>query len=229
MTRVVLVHGAVDTAASFAEVVAHLPATLRAEAYDRRGFGEAWQVPVGSMLDHIDDLVTIVADTECVLIGHSMGGIVAMGVAVRRPELVRSVGLFETAAPWADWWSAQDRADLVERTQANADQAAARGANRRAQVAWQTCLRDVRSVLAPPFRWRDVKAPVTVAHGTASVSVSAQDAPQVAEALGASLVGLVGAGHLAHRTHPAAFAAFVRDCAGQVDDGGGTDAAVITM
>ena len=217
MSRVVLVHGAVDRAASYADVVAHLAGTGGAESYDRRGYGSAWERLPDSMEDHIDDLLEVVGDRPCTVVGHSMGGLVALGAALRAPDLVTAVGLYETALPWETWWTADERAALVEEVGDTAERALA-GADPstrpRLRAAWEACLRDVEAVLTEPFPWADVSVPVTVASGSASTSRSARDVPAVAARLGCAAVLIEGAGNQAHRTHAEAYARFVAACRG---------------
>ena len=42
------------------------------------------------------------------VVGHSYGGAVAMLAAVRRPDLVTALGLFEPSMQWAPWWPSME-------------------------------------------------------------------------------------------------------------------------
>ena len=65
-------------------------------------------VPVGETLDdHVDDLIDILADADgqpSTVIGHSLGGVITLAAAARRPDLFTSVGVYESPMPWLDWW-----------------------------------------------------------------------------------------------------------------------------
>ena len=62
VTKVVLVHGAMDRAKSFRSVVQHLP-DLRVTDYDRRGYGESIPaVPPASLAQHVEDLLDVMGD-----------------------------------------------------------------------------------------------------------------------------------------------------------------------
>src|SRR5258707_15217997 len=92
---VVLVHGAVDSGDSFTEVVHRLDG-IQAVTYDRRGCGSAWELfkPNLTLADHVDDLLDVVGGRPAAVVGHSLGGLVAIGAALRRPDLIRAVGLY---------------------------------------------------------------------------------------------------------------------------------------
>ncbi|MFN7150490.1 MAG: alpha/beta fold hydrolase, partial [Microthrixaceae bacterium] len=76
---VVLVHGAMDRAASFGRTMRRL-GDHDLVAYDRRGYGESMTGTAGSIAEHAADLSAIVdwLDTsEVVVVGHSLGGTIA--------------------------------------------------------------------------------------------------------------------------------------------------------
>jgi len=76
--------------------------------YDRRGYGRSVDVgPPWSVDANIGDLEALLvseAPRPAVVFGHSFGGNVALGLAARRPELVRGVVVYETPLSWLDWW-----------------------------------------------------------------------------------------------------------------------------
>lgn len=214
--RVVLVHGAVETGCGFAEVVRRLP-NCEVVTYDRRGNGAAWAtLPSDRGLDeHVVDLLDALDDKPSVVVGHSLGGAVGLAAALRRPDLVQQLAMYETALPAEDWWSARERGAMMATISANARHALSRSdlsQERRARLgaAWEACRRDVVALSAHRIPWRDLAVPLTVGVGTVNKGTSARDARRLAKELGADLVVLRGAGHSAHRTHPGLFAALVR-------------------
>ena len=102
---VVLVHGAMDRSASFART-SRLLADLPMVRYDRRGYGRSTPVGVGDLAAHVDDLLAVLDGRPGVVVGHSLGGVVALVAASRRPHRIRSVAAWEAPMPWADWWPA---------------------------------------------------------------------------------------------------------------------------
>lgn len=105
---VVLVHGSLDRAASFARTALRLP-DVAVVAYDRRGYqGSRHARPAAGIPTHVDDLRRIAlayagAGPErrpVVAVGHSTGGTVVLGAAVAAPELFAAVGAYEPTMPW---------------------------------------------------------------------------------------------------------------------------------
>ena len=89
-----------------------LPAGLRIIRYDMRGHGRS-DVPDGpySMGQLVSDAEAVIAAhgvSDVLFVGLSVGGMVAQGLAVKRPDLIRALVLSNTAAKignpqlWAD-------------------------------------------------------------------------------------------------------------------------------
>ena len=95
----VIVHGGRDRGESFIGV-AEQASGLRVVTYDRRGYGES-PSPTGPVpFDrHVDDLIGVIGDAPASVVGHSWGGHVALAAAIRRPDLVRSVGATVNIVP----------------------------------------------------------------------------------------------------------------------------------
>lgn len=76
----------------------------RALAMDTVGFGESarpdGQFSIEMFADGVEDVLTALATEDAVLVGHHTGGVVAMEVAARRPELVG--GLVLSGTPYVD-------------------------------------------------------------------------------------------------------------------------------
>ena len=99
----VLVHGAMDRNTSFARVAEAL-APLPVVRYDRRGYGRSRTAGTGDLATHVADLVTILDGQPATVVGHSFGGLVALGAAALAPDLVTAVGSYEAPVPWVEWW-----------------------------------------------------------------------------------------------------------------------------
>jgi pimeloyl-ACP methyl ester carboxylesterase len=96
----VLLHGFSFDASSWRAQIAAFTAHFRVIAYDLRGFGRS-SPPVAGR-NHVDDLGELLAalGVEAAhLVGLSLGGNVALGALVERPELVRSAVLASSGLP----------------------------------------------------------------------------------------------------------------------------------
>lgn len=100
--NVVLLHGWLDHCHSFDFLSEHLPPRWRLFALDFRGHGESEALPRGAshqFTDHLADVEALVrhfALERFHLVGHSLGGSVALCYAAARPALVQSVTLIES-------------------------------------------------------------------------------------------------------------------------------------
>ncbi|MDY7099973.1 MAG: alpha/beta hydrolase [Actinomycetota bacterium] len=100
----VLVHGYLGSRAQWRHVVGPLASRVEVVTFDQRGHGTSGRT--GSDDDYrIDELVAdAVAVIEALgagpvhLLGHSLGGVVALRVATEQPDLVRSLVAGDTAA-----------------------------------------------------------------------------------------------------------------------------------
>ncbi len=109
---IVLLHGWGDSGATWQFMVDHLPQRRTLLAFDARGFGRTQWVQDGYWFpDYLADLDALLErvspDTPVDLVGHSMGGNVAMLYAGIRPQRVRRLvslegfGLTRTTADMA--------------------------------------------------------------------------------------------------------------------------------
>jgi pimeloyl-ACP methyl ester carboxylesterase len=219
---VVFVHGVLGHGRSFDRVAALLEDECTMRWYDRRGYASSIDLPgVPATVDrHVEDLVTVLDGRRAVVVGHSFGGVTAMGAAVRAPELVDALVLYETSVAWAPGWDdsvmqgvfaaddpegaalrlmlgpAYDRMDDDERA--------------RRRVEASAFLAEEQSVRAgAPYDVGEVRAPVVYGRSDEAVM------PEVSAFLAAriprfELVMVPDAGHHAHRREPEAFADFVR-------------------
>jgi pimeloyl-ACP methyl ester carboxylesterase len=217
-----------DRAAGFAKVVRRLP-DLEVIRYDRRGYGRSIGLgPCADLAVHAEDLLTVVAATgpgPAAVVGHSFGGLVALTAACGHPELIPSVGAFESPAPWARWWRPTDPpwaspgmnpAEVAEAflRRAIGDRVWERlpggtRAERRAEgPALLADLAAMRS--APTFLPEEVEVPVTAGFGTVSDPWHQRAARELgARAPRGAVMALEGATHGAHLGAPDGFARFV--------------------
>ncbi len=94
-TPVILLHGYPDSSYSFTPLLPFLPPSIRAIAITQRGWGDASRPESGYTMDDFADDVVAFMDAlrieSAVIVGHSMGSLVAQRFAIRNPE--RTLGL----------------------------------------------------------------------------------------------------------------------------------------
>ncbi len=230
---VVLVHGSLDRATSFSRVVRRLP-DLRVVTYDRRGYNHSRPLPVGTLADHVVDLVSLLGNGPAVVVGHSYGGDVAIGAALAAPGTVVGVGAYEPPLPWLDWWPRRTRSGDEDPGRF------AEGFFRRmvGEAGWQRLTEQARAdrradgpaLLAeltdlrsgpPPFDPSRLRVPAVFGRGERSVWHHRRGAEELHRATpGSTLVEVSDAGHGAHLSHPGAFAELVRGLVQRVEDAG---------
>lgn len=236
--RVVLVHGAMDRGASFIKATRRLP-QLEVVRYDRRGYGRSIDVPVARDLDvQVRDLHAVVGATPSIVIGHSLGGVLALMLAAQHPDVVLAVGAYEAPMPWMPWWpNGSAGGDAVRTREHDGDEAAAerfmrriigdekwerlpsgtRRARRAEGAALMADLLGMRSGTAP-YRFEDLQLPVVAGRSTTSDAHHRRAADTLAaEVEGAALFVIEGADHGAHFGDPAAFADFISTTVARAD------------
>lgn len=225
--RVVLVHGSMDRSASFIKVARRLP-DLEVVRYDRTGYGRSTRPPTPRDLEgHVADLLDVVGDEPTTVVGHSLGGVVAVVAAGRRPEVIGSVGAFEAPMSWRPSWPASSAGGNALRAD-DPEEAAERfirgilgdrvwerlpGRTRTERRAeGHALMAELASMrMAPPYDARQVPVPVLAGYGTESKPYHQEAARQLAEeSPQGELMVIEGSGHGAHTSHPDQFAAFVR-------------------
>ena len=97
----VLVHGLGGAASNWVELVPALQRRYRLLALDLPGHGGSSPLTAVHSLTPYADIVAAVAEREAMLpaavVGHSLGGLVALRLALRRPEAVRALLLAASA------------------------------------------------------------------------------------------------------------------------------------
>ncbi|HET6981399.1 MAG TPA: alpha/beta fold hydrolase, partial [Myxococcaceae bacterium] len=221
--------------------IAALRSRFRCVAYDHRGQGESESATTGLDMDTLaDDAVALIESLRIGpvnFIGMSMGGFVAMRVAARRPDLVRSLVLVDTSAGpepaenvpryrrlervarWFGTWPVASRVEAIMHG-ASARKDPARAADLR---AWRERLlradavvmnRAVEGVLtresAVPLLPR-IRCPTLVMVGEEDVAtVPARSVELAAGIAGARLVRIPRAGHMSPIDAPEAVTAELR-------------------
>jgi len=103
---VVFVHGNGASATFWEEVMLALPPGFRGIAPDMRGYGDTEPLPVDAtqgLGDMVEDVLSLVAALNLGryhLVGHSMGGGIAMKCAIARPGDLLSLTLVDSMSPY---------------------------------------------------------------------------------------------------------------------------------
>ncbi|MFP2895381.1 alpha/beta fold hydrolase [Corallococcus sp. 4LFB] len=98
-------HGWLDHSHSFDLLCEHLPGSWRTVLLDFRGMGQSGHAGPGAAYHLSDHLLDVEATLDGLalppvhLVGHSLGGIVALAYAAARPERVLSLTLIESLGP----------------------------------------------------------------------------------------------------------------------------------
>ena len=99
---IVFSHGLLFSSAMFARQAEHFKSRYRCIAFDHRGQGQSPVTKDGYDLDTLtDDAIKLIEDLGVGPVhfaGLSMGGMIAMRIAVKRPELLKSLILLNTSA-----------------------------------------------------------------------------------------------------------------------------------
>ncbi|TCL09650.1 pimeloyl-ACP methyl ester carboxylesterase [Shimia isoporae] len=99
---VVMSHGLLHHGGMFAAQVAHLKERYRVITFDHRGQGQSGVTESGYDMDTLcEDAAALIEHLgvgPCHYVGLSMGGMVGMRLAARRPELLKTMTLLNTSA-----------------------------------------------------------------------------------------------------------------------------------
>lgn len=221
---VVLVHGGMDRATSFGRVVRQL-AGVPVTRYDRRGYGRSSAGDAPTLAEHVDDLIAVIGDGPAVVFGHSIGGVLALVAAERRPDLIKAVTVYEPPVPWMPRWPIspapnpdEDPADRAERFMRRmvGDRVwsrlprSTRDARRAEGPALDADLASMRQTV-PPVDAAGLQLPVVCAAGSEADPWHRRAAGYLADTIpGADLLIVEDAGHGVHLSHPTVTAGMVR-------------------
>ncbi len=99
-TPLVLVHGYLGGSEQWVEQIAHLSANFDVIAPSLPGYGDAPDLPacdrIGQMADAVITLLDQLGVAEFILLGHSMGGMIAQEMAAKVGKRVRRLILYGT-------------------------------------------------------------------------------------------------------------------------------------
>jgi pimeloyl-ACP methyl ester carboxylesterase len=238
---VVLLHGITDSWRSFEPVMAHLPAHLRVLSISQRGHGESDRPGSYRTRDFAADAAAFIEALKlgpALVVGHSMGSVNAMRLAIDRPELVRGLVLagafaaFTTNAGVVEFYRTviEPLRDPIEPAFA-AEWQQSTLAQPVLPAFFETVVAETLKV--PAAVWRAgfaglleddfsaelhrITAPTLVAWGDRDSFSPREDQDRIAAKIcGARLVTYAGAGHALHWEEPARFARDVADFAGQL-------------
>jgi len=109
---VIFLHGLSDSWHSFEKILPMLPTTLHAYAISQRGHGNSDKQASGYLpKDFAADVAAFVKQKhlgKVVVVGHSMGGMVAQQFAIDYPQLIKGLILIDTDASFGDNIVVQD-------------------------------------------------------------------------------------------------------------------------
>ena len=237
----VLVHGSWSDRGTWAPVEEDLAQAFHVVSYDRRGHSGSDDAPgPGTRREDEDDLAALIESLgvgPVHVVGHSFGGSIGLGLAVRRPDLVRTVTAHEpplTAVAPDD--PAVRQADeafaAVARVIEGGDTEAA--AHRFAETVvgpgtWESLPEQIRHTMVtnagtfaaevrdPEGYGLDAGAlarldcPVVLTKGDRSPRFFGRIIDQLARVVrSADVITIPGAGHVPHATHPAEWLALMK-------------------
>jgi len=233
-----LLHATLFNARHVRALATKLAKRFMVVSVDRRGSGQSATEGPAAPIDvaaHVEDLAQIVAAESfgpVAVVGHSYGGCLALELAARHPELVRSVFAYEP--PYAQVASAEVREGMAKvgrQTIAARDRdglgaaaltfmagvsgtaavaALSPGARARIERAGQGAVADATLLGMDPDGLKHISCPVRITTGDASAPTYAE----IAEALAARIPGasherLPGLDHMAPVLRPDAIAAVI--------------------
>lgn len=226
-----LVHGIGSSGASWNELIPLLQPFLQPYAVDLRGHGESAHPATGYLYDdYIDDLDQIVDTLRLahpVLIGHSLGGIVALWWAARHPARASAVIVVDSPLrsgeefrPAFDGWIAQNAMavdDLAAHYLEQNPEWEPTRARRRAEIMTNTAPGVFRELKVDSLRHDgedriaellEIQSPVLLVRGEpqSGSMVHPEDAEALVSRLPNAEVEVVpGGGHSLHRQFPEQF------------------------
>lgn len=219
MTPTILLHGALGSAAQFDTFLAQMPESQDFFALNFPGHGGlpahepfSMRLFADTVLKFLDEKKVAQAD----IFGYSMGGYVALWLAWKHPERVRSVTTYGTKLDWNPEVAAgMSRMFDPEKIEAKAPQLAELLAKTHGPENWKPLCQNTAAFLhdlghglgLPLEAFGEIHCPVTIGWGDLDNVVTQAESRQAAEAIphgrfeilpgGKHLMEQVDAGHLA--------------------------------
>jgi pimeloyl-ACP methyl ester carboxylesterase len=148
------------------------------------------------------------------VVGHSYGGTVSLLAAVRAPERIRSLAMFEPSMQWQPWWPSMDEIKAEAPSEQEHFRAGLEGRPRRTPEQRERdqllLLHELTLIAEAPCTPEQLTVPRIVGRGRLSASWRFAATDHVCEAFRCDLVEIDDAGHTAHRMQPNGFADFAR-------------------
>jgi pimeloyl-ACP methyl ester carboxylesterase len=98
----VLIHGFCEDKTLWAEFTDQLSTTYKVVCPDLNGFGKSpaleGEPTIERLAESIKTLLNILQIPRCIMIGHSLGGYVALAFAEKYPSMLKGLGLFHSTA-----------------------------------------------------------------------------------------------------------------------------------
>jgi len=199
----VLIHGMGSRAATWVwdDVVSLMQGDSRLIAVDLRGHGESPQPGSYKLTEMADDVAGLLDDLgveSATIVGHSMGGIVALNLAQRRPDLVKDLVLEDSPPPPREGSKLLGDGIFGD------------------PVPYDFEIRPelLRELRNPNPEWAgrigEIKKPVLVIGGGETGGVDQRDLKNLAAELGAEFT-TIDVGHNVHRDRPEEFVGKIRD------------------
>lgn len=234
-STILLCHGFSGSSHEFALHVEGLAESNRVMAFDHRGHGLSTNVgsvdaySIKQMSNDVIALIDAHAGGSVTLLGHSLGGRVALEVALERPDLLRSLILMDTSA-WSFKPTDPTMSEIVGNIFREIDETGDLQLpdfrlpeddliEASTSDAWRARRDELRALLDPCAvkslgielfadgivsvrdRLGEITCPVTVIVGSLDETYS-QQAPQLAQEIGGSLSVIEGGYHSPQLTHP---------------------------
>ncbi|HEY5302827.1 MAG TPA: alpha/beta hydrolase [Acidimicrobiales bacterium] len=101
--HVVAVHGGLDRASSFTRLSRRLE-DFDVATYDRRGYQRSRSLGPGTLDEDVNDLQRVIdwisPTAPLIVFGHSFGGLVALTLVARHPDVAQVAVVYESPLPW---------------------------------------------------------------------------------------------------------------------------------
>lgn len=224
-TPVLVIHGTMDRSSGFRRLQRRLdgvPVVL----YDRRGYATSRSGGLSpSIAEQVDDAREVLMATcreAAIVVGHSLGGLLALHLAATSPGLVAGLVVFEPPMPWLPWYGESAGSTARQAVEADGPEVAAEAfmrhivgselwerlpsamqAERRAEGA--ALIADLELVRTDAARYDPtaIKVPLVAGYGSESPERFRRSAKVLAdEVRGAELVVIDESSHGVHLSHP---------------------------